>query len=215
MDDGKILVVMAHPDDESFGPGGTIAKFAKRHEVQLICVTDGNDPRKNGRLSDQRSQELKLSAAVLGISGVHELNYPDGALCNGLYHELAAKIKTIVDRVKPFRLITFEPRGVSGHLDHTAVSLITTYVYEHSPEISELWYYCEAKEVTDQVKNYFIYFPDGFRKDQVDTVISVNKEWNTKVEAMRQHQSQMQDVETILTLKEGLPKEEYFLVKNR
>jgi LmbE family N-acetylglucosaminyl deacetylase len=215
MESGGILAVFAHPDDESFGPGGTLANWTKEYEVNVICVTDGNDPAVNGKLAEVRSTELREAAAILGINKVYELGYPDGKLCNALYHDLAAKIQEITELLKPSRLVTFEPRGVSGHIDHAAVALISSYVYERADYIREIWYYCESKDFTDKVDDYFIYFPRGFDRQEVDRVISVESIWQTKVKAMKAHAAQMKDVENILALKEPLKKEEYFFVTTK
>ena len=95
-----IVGVFAHPDDEAFGPGGTLASFAKERDVYTICVTNGdagqNSSGKTKELAQIRRDELLASAEVLGIKKVFFLDYKDGTLCNNLYHEIAGKIQTIL-----------------------------------------------------------------------------------------------------------------------
>jgi LmbE family N-acetylglucosaminyl deacetylase len=123
----RVLAVFAHPDDEAFGPSGTLALLSKYGEVQLICATNGNDPGRPEDLTKIRQQELQQSAEVLGISKVIFWDYDDGHLCNHRYHELVKKIAIEVERYQPDLLITFENRGVSGHLDHIALAMILNY----------------------------------------------------------------------------------------
>jgi LmbE family N-acetylglucosaminyl deacetylase len=211
------LVVVAHPDDEVFGPGGTLALLAGNNTVTLICVTDGDNPTEKNPFAAIRRRELEASSRVLGVHEVVFFDYPDGGLCNRLYHEVAGKIQKVVDRVKPTMLMTFEPRGISGHIDHMAVSMITSYVYRENKSIRELWYYCQLESRLTRPFNdhYFIYFPKGYSKDEVDMVIDTSSVWGQQVRAMRKHESQKKDGERIILARKLLPKEECFLVKRR
>ncbi len=136
-----LLAVFAHPDDEAFGPSGKIALEAKKRDVYLICVTDGamgiNSGRSKKDLAIIRKKELKNSAKKLGVKKVFFLEYKDGSLSNSLYHKIAEKIEDIVKEIKADTLLTFEPRGVSGHLDHIAVSFITTFVFRNNSDFRQ------------------------------------------------------------------------------
>lgn len=143
----KLLVVTAHPDDEAFGPGGTIAFYAKQGvEVHVLCATRGeagqtdqefrvqnSELRMNGKeIGMVRENELRTSAKILGVQQVDFLDFTDGTLCNALYHRLAENIQQKIQAFAPHVVLTFEPRGVSGHLDHIAVGLTTTYAFLHT-----------------------------------------------------------------------------------
>jgi LmbE family N-acetylglucosaminyl deacetylase len=205
----KVLAVFAHPDDEAFGPGGTLAVMAQTGEVNLICVTDGGNPK--------RKEELERSAKILGIRQVYFLDYADGSLCNAIYHELAGKIQSYVQELKPDMLLTYEPKGVSGHLDHVAVSLVTSYVYRENKEVKELWYFCELdhKLLRPFRAKYFIFMPRGYKREEIDLVIDTAKVYQIQVKAMMQHHSQRKDALQLLAMRALLPKEEYFLVEKR
>ncbi|MBI3620389.1 PIG-L family deacetylase [Candidatus Roizmanbacteria bacterium] len=215
----KVVVgVFAHPDDEAFGPGGSLAKFAKTDDVYVICATRGeagmnHQPEKNVKLSAIRENELLESAKILGVKKVYFLDFADGTLCNNLYHQLAEKIELLLRRLRPEILITFEPRGISGHIDHVTISLVTTFVFEKLSFIKKLLYYCIVEKQRQRLTNYFIYFPPGYRLTEVDFVNDVAEEWATKVKAMFTHASQIKDVKRILKRHQGLPKHEHFLMK--
>src|SRR3989344_3139536 len=109
----KVLVaIFAHPDDEAFGPSGTLAKFSKTHDVYILCAT-GGEAGKNSlsktekKLSDIRKKELLASAKILGVKKIYFLGFEDGALSNNLYHKLAVKIKNKLVELKPEIVIAF------------------------------------------------------------------------------------------------------------
>lgn len=211
-----IVCIFAHPDDEAFGPAGTIAKLAWHNDVYILCATRG-EAGKKASLSEKnlavlREEELKKSAKILGVKNVYFLDFADGTLCNNLYHELAKKIQDKLEVLKPDTLITFEPRGISGHIDHITVSMTTSFVFKRLKFVKKLFYYCLSRNITKKFGNYFIYFPPGYRKSEIDLVNDVSKQWHLKIKAMQAHQTQIQDVSRILKIINKFPKEEYFLV---
>ena len=136
-----LLVVLAHPDDESFGTGGTIAYYAKRGvDVHLVCATRGEAGEVApeflqgfSSIADLRVSELRCAAGILGLKGVHFLDYRDlgmsgsadnqhpQALINAPLEEVAAKVARLVRKLQPQVLITFDPIGGYKHPDHIAI----------------------------------------------------------------------------------------------
>lgn len=218
MDKRSYVCIFAHPDDEAFVAGGTIAKYASRgDDVYLICVTDGDD-KTNGEkenLPKIRQKELKKSAEILGIKKVFNLGYKDGELRNNIYHEVAEKIEKILTELKPDTLITFEPRGVSGHIDHMFCSMITSYLFRKLTFIKRVLYAATTKKVSREMKDYFIFFPPGYDKSEVDKVEEVGKYWDKKIKAIMAHESQIENPDELLERLEKSSKEELFLVKKR
>lgn len=213
----KLVCVFAHPDDEAFGPGGTIAKFAKDQDVYILCATKG-EAGGNGEknIASIREKELQTSANILGVKRVDFLDFTDGQLCNSTYHDLAKKIKKHLDLIKPQTLLTFEPRGVSGHIDHITVSMVASYLFERLPYIKTLLYYChtdwQVRIIKKFLKDYFVYFPPGYKPSEIGLTVDIKPVWKIKEKAMRVHKSQIHDVNRILTFLKLMPKKEYFLV---
>lgn len=203
-----LVCVFAHPDDEAFGPGGTIAKFSKTHNVYVLCATKGE----GGGSGKVRARELRASAKILGVKKVYFLGFEDGTLSNNLYHELASKIRNKLLKFRPGIIITFEPQGVSGHIDHITVSMVTSFVVQKLPFVKTVLQFCRPERFSKARQDYFIYFPPGYKRSEVDKVINISEVWETKVKAMLCHKSQIPDVKRILELQQKLPKEEYFLV---
>lgn len=212
-----IVGVFAHPDDEAFGPGGTVAKLAKENSVYLICVTNGEagqtkDPLQKHRLGEIRRKELEESAKILGLRKVYFLDFKDGSLNNNLYHKLAQKIEAILKKLKPEIIISHEPRGISGHIDHIVVSMVTNYVFYHLPFVKKLMMHCITKKRRARFGDYFVYVPPGYDEADIDEIVDISEVWETKLQAMHAHKSQLDDVNRILKQLKGLPKKEYFLV---
>lgn len=216
-----VVGIFAHPDDEAFGPSGLLATFAKEgRDVYIIDVTKGdagqNLSDKTNELQEIREEELAASIKTLGIKKAYFLDFKDGTLSNNLYHDVANKLQELLEELKPEIVITLEPRGVSGHLDHIAVSMITTYVFKKLPFIKELWYFCftqEARRINERyLQDYFVYLPPGYKKEDIIKTIDVSDVWDQKIEAMKHHESQLSDVVAHLKTFEQLPKEENYII---
>lgn len=215
---GKTIVaVFAHPDDETFGPGGTLHKLTKNNTVYTICATDGGAGENNSddhthSISDIRHAELTRASKVLGVKEVFFLGFKDGTLNNNQYHVIADAVETKLQELNADIVITFEPKGVSGHLDHIAMAMITSFVIHKVESVQELWYYGNLKERAELRKDYFVYFPPGYDRSEFDLVVDINDVWDIKVAAMHEHKSQVKDMDNILKTAEKFPKEEYFFV---
>lgn len=142
----KILLVFAHPDDEAFCCGGTIAKYNSLGcQIELVCATRGDkgvkgDPslwQAHG-LSQTRTQELERSSHILGVNKIHMLDYGDGALEQST--GVVEKIAKLIDAFRPQCVITFGSDGLSGHADHKAISRFTTQAVEKSATETSLFY---------------------------------------------------------------------------
>jgi len=140
-----LLSVFAHPDDESFGAGGTLAYYAKQGvQVYLACATRGEegdvDPsflEGYDSIADRRESELNCAAGCLGLAGVILLDYCDSgmigspqnqnplALINAPIDEVAWKIAHQIRLLKPQVVMTNDPLGGYGHPDHIAVQRAT------------------------------------------------------------------------------------------
>jgi LmbE family N-acetylglucosaminyl deacetylase len=213
------VAIFAHPDDEAFGPSGTIYKLSKKYDLYLLCATRGeigiDSSRKNKSLAETRSQELRKSAKILGVKKVYFLGFIDGALSNSLYHKLADAIEKHLKILKPDLILTSNPNGGSGHIDHIVVSMVSSFIFERLEFVKKIMYTANTKEFTDKWKNkpYFVYRPDGIPRSEIDEIVDVSDVWDIKIKAMEVHESQRHDYERIIEMRKGMPREEYFLVK--
>lgn len=126
----RLMAILAHPDDETLGTGGTFARYAGEGvETYLVTATRGErgwfgPPEENPglhALGQIREQELAAAAQMLGIRQFTLLDYIDGELAQA---PAQAVIRQLVDRIRAVRpqvVITFDPFGVYGHPDHIAI----------------------------------------------------------------------------------------------
>ncbi len=130
----KMLFLFAHPDDESYGAGGTIAKYASQGvEIYLVSATNGEKCRINrvgaSDLGATRKRELIEAGRVLGVRKTYFLDYPDRYLNTVSPKEIKARLGEIMERVRPQIVVTFDSHGITGHPDHQAISRFTTEVF--------------------------------------------------------------------------------------
>lgn len=217
----RLLFIFAHPDDDAFGPSGSLAKLAKTHDVYFLCATKGeggeNDlHNKTTPLASLRSAEVIASCKAVGGKGVHFLGFIDGTLCNGLYHQIADAVQTYVDLYQPTILMSWEPRGITGHIDHIVMSMVTHFVYHRSPCVKKLMLFCKSESQTrDFMNDYFIYRPPGYPRADIDEVIEVSGEWETKIKAMQCHKTQIGDMQKVLKRPPVMLMEECFLTEEK
>lgn len=166
-----ILSVLAHPDDESFGMGGTLALYAQKGvKVHLVCATRGEAGevgpeylKDYSSIGELRESELRCAASHLGLSGVYFLDYRDSGMVGSLENkhpdaliqasleDVAAKIANYIRVLKPQVVLTFDPIGGYRHPDHIAIHKATVkafhiasdpnFVTESSPYQPQKLYY--------------------------------------------------------------------------
>jgi LmbE family N-acetylglucosaminyl deacetylase len=145
----KLMCVLAHPDDESLGNGGVLAKYAAEGvETYLVTATRGE----RGWFGDEaeypglealgkiREAELLAAVGVLGIHRVEFLDYLDGELDQAHPAEVIAKIVGHLRRVQPQVVITFGPDGGYGHPDHIAICQFTTAAIVEAASAASLYH---------------------------------------------------------------------------
>jgi LmbE family N-acetylglucosaminyl deacetylase len=145
-----LLVILAHPDDESFGPGGTLAKYSQEgNAVHYLCGTRGESgtvgaTQLNGfaDVAALRTSELNCAAQALGLAGVHFLGYRDSGMAGSADNahadslhaapldEVAQRIIGFIDQLKPHSILTHDQFGGYGHPDHIKLHLATVRAYE-------------------------------------------------------------------------------------
>ncbi len=153
-DQKTILAVLAHPDDESFGMGGTLAFYASQGaRVFLVCATRGEvgtvDPEHMAgfnTIAELRESELRCAARHLGLTEVFFLNYRDSGMpgspdnqhpdaqVNRPAEEVAARVVHYIRRLKPDVVLTFDPIGGYRHPDHIQIHNATVIAFERAAD---------------------------------------------------------------------------------
>jgi LmbE family N-acetylglucosaminyl deacetylase len=133
-----LMTFFAHPDDEAFGTGGTLSKYAAEGSaVYLVTATRGEagqivvpDLTTAANLPYVREQELRCACDIYGIYPPRFLEYPDGLLPVIHQGQAVAKLVRLIRELKPQVLITFGPDGIYGHYDHIAVHRWATIAFD-------------------------------------------------------------------------------------
>jgi LmbE family N-acetylglucosaminyl deacetylase len=216
----SMLLVFAHPDDESFGMAGTVKKYTQQGvPVDLICATRGEkgarlDVPANVDTGTAREAELRAAAAIMGIRNIYFLGYIDAELDKADADEVINKIKDIMRRVQPEIVITFGPDGISGHTDHVTIGKAATKAFERllseGSGSRKLYYVTIAASAVPNADDFGVATrPD----EQVTISIDISDYLDSKIQAIAAHASQQDAREFIEMLKEsrqsGFAKKEY------
>lgn len=175
---GTILAVLAHPDDESFGIGGTLALYSRKgYDTYLICATRGeegsmDEEHLNGYKdkAELRTNELQNAAKHLGLKKVFFLGYRDSGMpgtdankhpnaqINHPLDEVAGEVVKYIRELKPEIVITFDPIGGYKHPDHIHIHQATVLAFEKADDAS---FHPEAGPPFKPRALYYQVFPRG------------------------------------------------------
>jgi LmbE family N-acetylglucosaminyl deacetylase len=137
-----LMAVFAHPDDEAFGTGGTLTRYAAQGcDVHLVTATRGEagqitepDLATVANLPYVREQELRCACEIYGIHPPRFLDYVDGQLPIVHQGQAVGKLVRIIRELRPQVLITFGPDGIYGHYDHIAIHRWATIAVDLSTD---------------------------------------------------------------------------------
>jgi N-acetylglucosamine malate deacetylase 2 len=122
----RVLAVVAHPDDETFGLGAVIdAMITDGSAVHVLCFSRGEESTVNGRTADLaavRGGEIQEASRELGVTSVTLLEYPDSHLAGVARHELEAHVIRLAARLGADGLLVFDDTGITRHRDHQAAT---------------------------------------------------------------------------------------------
>ncbi len=169
----KLMCILAHPDDESLGTGGILARYADEGvHTSLITATRGQrgwqgDEADNPgpeALGQTREAELRAATEVLGVQELILLDYVDGELDKAEWKTAVSKIAHYIRLIQPHVVVTFDPCGSYGHPDHIAISQLAAaaIVAASSPsgaqpphQVAKLYYMVDTAENGRIYENVF------------------------------------------------------------
>lgn len=215
----KLLAVFAHPDDESFICGGTLAKYASEGvDITLVSATRGEMGRRMGNppylnresMAAAREMELRQACESLGIRQLLFLDIRDKTVEFADEDSLTARIAAHINEVDPDVVLTFHER-LGGHPDHCAIGKATTTAFQRIGHRGAL-YFITFGDAMERPERY------GYsRKDVI--IIDVHVHLEAKLAAFRAHRCQTEIDEWVwLPDQEALARfgrYEYFLRADR
>jgi LmbE family N-acetylglucosaminyl deacetylase len=195
-----LLAIFAHPDDEVFRCGGTLALLAKRGvRIHILSFTRGQagscgDPPICTReeLGVVRTNELLCSCRSLGLEAPIVLDYEDGSLESVSQEKGTAQIFDRIQAIRPQVLLTWPPDGLSGHPDHIAVSRWSSDAYHlaikaGNMDLAALYHLAVPYSIASELGlNQLHTLPDN----EISAAIDVRNVWEQKIAAIRCHRTQ-------------------------
>jgi LmbE family N-acetylglucosaminyl deacetylase len=226
----RILLVVAHPDDESFMTGGTVAKYVDDGwEADVICATRGEEGERGplvqlarDKVGEVRQKELEKAGAVLGIHSVTFLGYRDGTLPDRIPGDIEDMVHKKMLELIPDIVITADTTGISNHPDHIKLSYATTYAFQKyakwieerlkDQEATEqifpkLYYACMPASIAAFAVKSKTHPPESFGKPwkgvpdkNITTVVDISDYADVKERALRCHITQTADVDRFFSV---------------
>lgn len=218
----RVACVFAHPDDDTYGVGGSLAAHAEDDlELTVIMTTSGEagqiaDPSLATRetLAAVREVENRESWSALGLEPtIHFLRYPDGGVAEVPQEALVAVYLAILQDARPDVVVTFGPDGVTGHSDHVGVGAAATAAFHAARAggadgFARLLHVCIPGSRLDRFNELLRergmppidptqpFQPRGVPDETVGVLVDCSAVYESKLEALRRHrtQAEMQDV---------------------
>lgn len=226
----RLMGVFAHPDDESMGAGGLLAKYGNEGvETYLVTATRGErgwfgeekDYPGPDALGEIRERELCAAAKTLGVHDVAFLDYVDGDLDRAEPAEVISKIAAHIRRVRPHVVVTFDPNGAYGHPDHIAICQFATAAIVAAAQpangvsphrVDKLYYLTETRQKAEMYESAFgdlVMTIDGIERGMVTwqdwavtTRLDTSPYWRQVWEAISCHRSQLPGYKDLIELPE-------------
>lgn len=225
-----LLAIFAHPDDEGFGPAGTLMKEVESgtelHLVTLTAGEAGENPDNHENLAEVRLAEWRRAGELIGAASMTHLGYIDGALSNTSLIEITERLEQIVrerldDTVTEVEFMSFELGGISGHIDHIVAARATCGVFyrmkPYDARFSRVRLFCITEERLSEPDVSWIFMDKGYPENDCERV-DVTDLLEQRIEIIRTHISQRGDGDNHIkrhykTAAEGR-QYDYFLVRN-
>jgi LmbE family N-acetylglucosaminyl deacetylase len=217
----RLMAILAHPDDESLGIGGSLAHYSSQGiDTFVLTATRGEEGRffdnqarpSNAEVGRVREQELRAAARELGVREVTLLDYRDKQLEAADPREATGRIVAALRRIRPHVVLTFGQDGAYGHPDHIAISQLTNGAVvaaadaSYMPElpayrVSKLYYFAWPQRLWDLYEFVFkklVSTVDGVERQvnpwpewMLTTCINARAHWQTVWRAVQCHKTQM------------------------
>lgn len=226
----RLLGIFAHPDDETLGFGGVLARYAAEGvETHVVTATRGqrgwfgsvDDFPGEAALGRIRERELRHATAVLGVHSLAVLDYPDGELAHADQAEIIPLLAREIRRVRPQVVVTFGHDGFYGHPDHIAISQFATAAMVAAADptssvpgvahrVEKLYYRAPSAaymRLYEQAFGELVMEVDGQQRRSsgwdewlITTRVDTRRHWEQVWEAVQQHRSQLPGYERLAAL---------------
>lgn len=224
-----IFGIFAHPDDEAFGPCGTLLKEvddgAELHLITLTSGESGQNPDNVPDLGTIRDGEWRMAGGLIGATGMHNLKLRDGHLDNITMQSASDTVFSIVEdtissTTGPIEVdfMTFEPGGLTGHIDHIVAARLASFVFHRLKDkklpLGKIRYYCLSEEKAPTHNTTWIYADKGYGAHEIDEIVDARSLRDKIITVMRAHHTQRADYEHYLAQQGDSLGLDHFIVRS-
>lgn len=221
-----IFGIFAHPDDEAFGPAGTLLKEVKEGaELHLICLTPGDggtNPDNTPDLGVVREKEWRIAGDRLGASSMELLGYKDGHLNNLDMIEVAQKLMQLIPKKTPadateIEFMSLDLNGYTGHIDHIVATRATCLAFyrlkQQDTRLTRIRLACRPHSLFPRDTADWIYAEAGQTADAIDEIVDARAYKNDILYVMDAHISQRADKDYTLKSQGEFLGLDHFIIK--
>jgi LmbE family N-acetylglucosaminyl deacetylase len=224
-----IFGIFAHPDDEAFGPAGTLINEVQNEaELHLISFTAGDagtNPDNAPDLGIVREEEWRKAGALIGATSMHLLGYKDGHLDNQTMIEATDRISQIVHAVidnapedAAVEFMTLDLNGYTGHIDHIVAARTACQVFyrlkSNDSRLTHIRLACLPRSIIPSVNTDWIFAEPGRTQEEIDETVDARNLRDAIIEVMNAHHSQRADRDYTLKSQGDNLGLNYFIVRS-
>jgi LmbE family N-acetylglucosaminyl deacetylase len=203
-----IFGIFAHPDDEAFGPCGTLLQETRGgSELHLITLTTGEggtNPDNQEDLGGIRLEEWRAAGKLLGSSSMHFLGYKDGQLNNSAMIEATQRIITVVSHTLmshptdiEIEFMTLDLNGYTGHIDHIVAARAACLAFytlkQNDPRFTRIRFACLPRHQVPDVNTDWLYMEPGRTPEEISETVDARGLRDDIIAVMNMHHSQRAD----------------------
>lgn len=224
-----IFGIFAHPDDEAFGPAGTLLQETRSGaELHLITLTAGDagaNPDNIPDLGAVRLEEWREAGRQLGAIDMQFLGYKDGTLGNKDMIAISKKIIDLVTSVLDqasddtiIEFMTLDLNGYTGHIDHIVAARAASHAFytlkKTDTRLQRIRYACLPRKFVPKANVDWIFMEAGYAPDEIDETVDARGLRDDILKIMQVHRTQRGDYEYTLRQQGDDLGINYFIIKD-
>jgi N-acetylglucosamine malate deacetylase 2 len=224
-----IFGIFAHPDDEAFGPCGTLLQETRNgtslHLIALTAGENGTNPDTHADLGQVRLDEWRAAGALLGARSMHFLGYKDGHLHNLDMIEATERIITLITHTLAtlpsdieIEFMSLDLNGYTGHIDHIVAARATCQAFytfkKNDPRFTRIRLACLPRAIIPRANTDWIYMEAGRSPQEINETIDARELSDEIKTVMQAHASQRADYEATIKSQGTNLGLNYFIVKS-
>lgn len=183
MNKKRLLYILPHPDDESFGPAPVISKYLREgHEVHLLTLTKGGATKQRFKLNysvaemgEVRYREMLDVKKVLGLTSMTVLDLPDSGLKDMDPRQIEKIVADYILKIKPDIVLTYPVHGISGFYDHLVCHAVVKRVFAELKDTPAAPKRLAFFGLTEEDLDHSLHFNlKAFTKNEIDCIVTVD-----------------------------------------